>query len=308
MELPVIITLDKQSPDSFIRYYQANKAYISSILLKEGAVKFKNINIRSFDDFSKIVAMMSDEALDYVDGNSPRTKLTGNVYTSTEYDKAQKITMHNELSYSAKWPGKLYFNCLQVAESGGETLLSDSREILKRMDSTIVTEIRNRGIVYIRNLHGGIGFGPSWQETFETDDPANLETYCKSLNIKYEWMPNGHLRLMQHSDGVIRHRHTGEWLWFNQIDQFHPVHLGEELYNLMQDMYASPDDFPMYVQFGDGGLIGEDIVKEITHTIDEMTIAPGWEENEFLIVDNELVCHGRNAYTGNRKVLVSMSK
>ena len=64
----------------------------------------------------------------------------------------------------------------------------------------------------------------------------------------------------------------------------------------------------MYVAYGDGSPIEEEIVSEILATIARTTVAPPWQTNELLIVDNERIAHGRNPYTGERKVLVAMSE
>jgi alpha-ketoglutarate-dependent taurine dioxygenase len=306
--LPVHIPVSNMQPEHFISWFLDNRNKIDHTLTVHGAVKFQGVSIESLEDFQNIVNGISTGFLNYVDGNSPRTKLTGNVYTSTEYDKNQKITMHNELSYSAAWPGKLYFSCLIPAATGGETLLADSRKILQVMNRSIVEEVQAKGVLYIRNLHAGAGMGPSWQKTFETTNKGELEAWCRSANIQFEWRDNDSIRLKQFSKGITRHRATGEWVWFNQIDQFHSSHLGEELLMVMQTLYGSPEELPLNVQFGDGTIISNDFVKEIIDTIDGVTIAPAWHKNEFLIIDNELVCHGRNPYTGSRSVLVSMSK
>jgi alpha-ketoglutarate-dependent taurine dioxygenase len=306
--LPVVIKFNDYTPFAFIEYYNDNKYELEEQLHTTGAIKFTGVQISSTGDFQQIVDSISSKFLSYIDGNSPRTKLSDNVYTSTEYDPAQRITMHNELSYSARWPRKLFFSCLVPAETGGETLLADSREILKTMDPGIVDEIGKRGICYNRNLHAGQGMGPSWQDTFESKDKAAVEQYCKSYNINYEWGYKDSLRLKQLSKGIIVHEHTGEKIWFNQIDQFHPSHLGEEMYETLQLLYESPENFPMYVSFGDGKEISPDMVREVLATIDKVTIAPVWENNELIILDNELVSHGRNSFTGNRKVVVAMSE
>jgi alpha-ketoglutarate-dependent taurine dioxygenase len=306
--LPVLIELEGMGTAGFVSYYSANKAEIELYLLKNGAIKFSGIQIDSVEDFQQIVNSISVKFLNYIDGNSPRIKLSGNVYTSTEYDQTQRITMHNELSYSAKWPNRLFFSCLQPAASGGETLIADSREILKRINKDIVSEIEHRGISYIRNLHSGEGMGPSWQDTFETNDRGQVEAYCRSYAIQFEWRSKNSLRLKQPSKGIIEHRASGEKVWFNQIDQFHPEHLGEEMLEMLKIMYDSADEFPTYVTFGDGTEISESVVREISDTIDELVIAPAWHPNELLIVDNELVCHGRNSFTGDRRVLVAMSE
>ncbi|HEV9036193.1 MAG TPA: TauD/TfdA family dioxygenase, partial [Puia sp.] len=281
---------------------------IEDRLQTEGAIKFRGVHIDSTETFQRIVDAISNKFLRYIDGNSPRTRLSDHVYTSTEYDQTQRITMHNELSYSAKWPNKLFFTCLQPAVTGGETLLADSREILQRMDPDIVREVEQRGITYIRNLHGNTGMGPSWQDTFETKDKRQAEDYCKSYGMQFEWGERDSLRLIQPSRGILRHRATGEKVWFNQIDQFHPSHLGEEMYEVIQLMYGEPENFPMYVRFGDGTAISASLVGEVLKTIDEVTAAPVWERDEFLLIDNELVSHGRNPFSGQRKVLVAMSE
>src|SRR3989337_2025636 len=100
MELP-LIQVSEENPDHFISYYLRHKVEIQNWLQKVGAIKFRGIHIDSFESFQRIVDGISSKFLNYVDGNSPRTKLSTHVYTSTEYDKTLKITMHNELSYSA---------------------------------------------------------------------------------------------------------------------------------------------------------------------------------------------------------------
>ena len=121
VSLPAMVQLPELDGDSFVKFFHENKPEIDAKLLKHGAIKFKGVQIDSVEKFQEIVNAISSKFLSYIDGNSPRTKITGTVYTSTEYDNTQKITMHNELSYSAKWPNKLFFTCLQPAQTGGET-------------------------------------------------------------------------------------------------------------------------------------------------------------------------------------------
>lgn len=300
--------LGEVNASQFIEYYQSHEAEIEKLILKYGVIKFLGVTIDSTETFKSITHSIANEFLPYIDGNSPRTKLIGDVYTSTEYDKTQHITMHNELSYSAFWPNRIFFNCLIPAEKGGETLLADSRKILEEMDPSIVSEIEKRGVAYIRNLHGGDGMGPSWQDTFETNSKTGLEDYCKSLGIVFSWGDRDSLKLRQTHPGIINHRISKDRIWFNQIDQFHPYHLGDEIYELMADIYGSPESFPMYVTYGDGTEIEIAMVQEILSTIDSVTYAPVWQANELLIVDNERTAHGRNPFEGDRKVIVAMTK
>ena len=306
-KLPTIIDLGEATPDEFINYSLTNREEIEDMLCETGAVKFCGVRIDSIENFKKILDSTTEKFLPYIDGNSPRTKLSDTIYTSTEYDKSQKITMHNELSYSRQWPKKLYFFCVTAATTDGETLIADSREILRRMNKDIVREIESRGIQYIRNLHGGIGFGQSWQTTFETEDKAQFERYCDQYDIRRIWRQNGSVTILEHSSGIIEHYKTKQKVWFNQIDQFHPYQLGTDIYEAFKLGYESPMEYPIYVTYGDGGIIDDEVIAEVIKTIDEVTIAPKWHKNELLILDNELTAHGRNPFTGERKVLVGMS-
>ena len=53
---------------------------------------------------------------------TPRTDLTDQVYTSTEYPAHLEVFLHNELSYAGWSPGRVFFCCLVPAETGGRHL------------------------------------------------------------------------------------------------------------------------------------------------------------------------------------------
>lgn len=305
---PYHLNLENISIEDFVTYYKENESEVNEKLKLHGAIKFQGIQIDSPDSFQYIMNAISDEFSSYIDGNSPRIKVMDNVYTSTEYPNTQKITMHNELSYSNKWPSKLIFCCIVAPPVQGETLIVDGRKVLNEMDASFVDEIREKGVTYIRNLHNGMGLGPSWQNTFETTEKEEVEKHCEKLNIEYEWKSNDSIRLIQKRKGTLVHEATNEEVWFNQIDQFHPLHLGEKLYKELRRLYKNTYDLPMFVEFGDGTEITEDRIKHILSTMDSLTIEPKWQQGELLLIDNELVCHGRNPFEGERKILVSMIK
>ncbi|MEO1049767.1 MAG: TauD/TfdA family dioxygenase [Bacteroidota bacterium] len=292
----------------FISWYKTNQARLEEDLHTSGAILVRGIAIEDIQGFEQVTQSMSPKFLDYVDGNSPRTKLSGSVYTSTEYDPSHYITLHNELSYSNKWPGKLYFSCIIPAATGGETPIADGRKIIAQMDSGLLADIESRKVRYIRNLHGGQGFGPSWQDTFETENREAVEQICQEREIEFHWKEDGGIRVEHIRDGIITHPKTGEKVWFNQIDQFHASHLEEEIYETLMLMYDGDEEaMPMNVTFGDGTPITKEQVTSIKEAIDKVTVPVKWQKGDLLIIDNVMACHGRWPYTGERKVVVSMS-
>lgn len=308
-EFPVRIEFENTvSVEDYIQWYQSNKEMLSSYMLEKGGVLINGIDITSLEKFTTVMDATTEKFLDYVDGNSPRTKLSGKVYTSTEYDKKFSITLHNELSYSHRYPSNIYFCCIIAAPVGGETPIADCREVLKAMDPELVKAVKERKVKYIRNLHGGKGMGPSWQDTFETTDKDAVEKFCKETQTEFEWKADGGIKLIQLRDGVISHPVTGEEVWFNQIDQFHPSHLDPDIYEIMMVLYAGKEDeLPMNVTFGDDTPVTAEMVKLIGATVDNTAVAKRWQQGDLLLLDNILVSHGRKPYEGDRKVLVSMS-
>ncbi|ASW74384.1 hypothetical protein CJF12_08835 [Chryseobacterium piperi] len=306
--IPVIIEFKKALElEEFKTWLHEGHSGIEELMNLHGAIVFRGLEIDSAEKFEKVLNIVNTKYIDYKDGNSPRTKISGNIYTSTEYDQDFRITQHNELSYSSSWPKNLYLSCIQPSQEGGETPLADGRKVLERMDKELVDKIKNNKLLYIRNLHGGVGMGPSWQDTFELDNKNDVEDFCRAGDIHYEWKEDGGLRLSHLREGIIKTK-NGEEVWFNQIDQFHPSHMEPEIYEaLMLISGNNAEALPMYVCFGDGEPISDKVVKEIQQNIDaELNLTP-WEKGDFLMVDNELISHGRMPFKGDRKVLVAMA-
>ncbi len=282
-----------------------------ALLDGHGAVLLRGYDVASTAAMARAVAALGGKPMPYVEGNSPRTKLdAGEVYTSTEHPAEATISLHNELSYSASWPNRLYFCCVTPARTGGHTLLADSAEILDGLDAQVREEFESKGVLYIRNLHGGRGMqlGPSWQDTFETVERSAVETYCARQQIEFEWRADDTLRLIARRPASAVHAATGRRVWFNQADQFHPSTNGAEVHEALVDVFGDdPFAFPQHACFGDGSAIPDATLAHVREVVERHTLRFDWQRGDCLVIDNMLMSHGRSPFTGERKVLVSMS-
>ena len=308
-KLPYILSSEALEAKDVYEILADRTSEIDRHLTECGAILIRGFGVDSAEKFQRCIDRMSVRASSYVDGNSPRTKISGSIYTSTEYPAEFRISLHNELSYSHSWPSRLYFCCVVAPQSGGSTSIADSRAILRRISAPTRRLFEEKGITYVRNLHGGVGtiIGKSWQKTFETDSRADVEAYCRAGNIKYDWNTDGGLRLIQVGPATARHPQTGDEVWFNQLEQFHPSSNPPEVYEALSAIYESPLDMPQYACFGDGQPVSDDVLAEVRAAMAAESIEFPWESGDLMIVDNMLTAHGRSPFVGQRKILVSMS-
>lgn len=277
---------------------------LTEVLSRDMALVFRGFRITA-GDLDAAMDLLLGRRLAYVHGNSPRTKVGQNLYTSTEYPAEYTISLHNELSYAHRWPARLLFFCEQAAETGGATPVVDGALWLASLDA----EVRERfagGVRYTQCLHGGKGFGKSWQDTFETDSRADVEAFLDSTDARHEWTRHGALRVSQVRPSTARHSVTGAEVWFNQADQWHAAGLGDEtaaaLYTIMPEK-----DLPQSVTFADGSPIPAEYVTHVRDRGLQAAVDVSWETGDLLLIDNMLVAHGRRPFTGRRRVLVAMS-
>jgi alpha-ketoglutarate-dependent taurine dioxygenase len=295
------------SLESLLFYIEDNKESLMELLSTDGAVLFRGFDINSNEDFKTVrERFFKAGGFNYVDGNSPRTKLSSNIYTSTEYPKDYPITLHNELSYSNKWPQYLLFYCQTPAAAGGETTLSDCRKLLNKLNKDIVDNFERLGVRYTRYLGGSGGMGKGWKTTFETSDKELIGQYCQDNNIEFFWESED-LYLRNQGPGIVTHPITHEKVWFNQANQFHPSGLPDDIYKGLNLLYSDNKyKYPQYAYYGNGDEIPVEYLREITETQFDTSIKLKWEKGDMIILDNLLIAHGRMPFKGERKVYVSM--
>ncbi|GIH95231.1 TauD/TfdA family dioxygenase [Planobispora siamensis] len=277
---------------------------VGALLIRNKALVIRGFRVTE-DGLDRVMDLLLPNRLAYVHGNSPRTKLAGNVYTSTEYPAEYTISMHNELSYSTSWPSRLLFFCQKAAESGGATPVVDGVRWLHSLDPE-VREAFSKGVRYTQNLHGGRGLGKSWQETFETGDRDRVADFLDRSGADWQWRPGGGIRISQTRPATTRHPVTGAEVWFNQADQWHPASLGDEAAAELAELMP-PEELPQSVTFPDGSPIPDAYVIQARDRGLENAVDVEWREGDLLLIDNVLVGHGRRPYTGSRRVLVAMS-
>ncbi|WP_144172973.1 TauD/TfdA family dioxygenase [Pseudomonas sp. Kh13] len=279
------------------------RATLDQALITVGGVLFRGFNVPTPIDFKRFAASFGAPLASYEFGSTPRSKVFAGVYSSTEYPAHQFIPLHNEQAYTRPWPSRIWFHCIKASETGGETPIADSRLIYQRMPADIREQFASRELLYVRNYSGALDL--PWQKVFNTEDRAQVERYCLDNDIQWEWKADGELRTRQRCAAVLQHPETGEWVWFNQAHLFH-VSAIEPSVRASLLAAVGEENLPRHVYFGDGSAIPDALLDTVREVYRQTTISFPWQPGDVLMLDNRLVAHGRNPYTGDRKVIVAM--
>lgn len=278
---------------------------LDGLLAAGKAITFRGFHVTPAD-LDEVMDVLLPNRLAYVHGNSPRTKVGDKVYTSTEYPPEYTISMHNEMSYAQNWPARLLFYCERPPSAGGATPVVDGVRWLESLDQEVRDAFAG-GLRYTQNLHGGMGLGRSWQDTFETDVAAEVEAFLDGTGARWEWKPDGGLRISQIRRSTTTHPLTGAEVWFNQADQWHVAGLGDETAAALAAIMPEID-LPQSATFADGSSIPIPYITQVRERGLEAAVDVPWQQaGDLLLIDNVLVGHGRRPFTGARRILVAMS-
>ncbi|MGM1064621.1 TauD/TfdA family dioxygenase [Saccharothrix sp. Mg75] len=275
------------------------------LLTTHGALLFRGYPVDDVTAFEAVVRAFSGEPLTYNERSSPRHAIKGNVYTSTDYPPDEEIFLHNENSYQAVWPRVVYFYCDREPETLGATPLADVRRVHRAIDPAVREEFERRGWMVVRNYRPH--FGVSWPEVFGTTDRAEVERYCAGRGMVAEWVGDDHLRTRALRRATYVHPATGEDVWFNHITFFHHSSLDEDLQEGLLGMFGE-EGLPTNTYYGDGAPIPNEVVAHLRAAYRAESRRFDWRHKDVLLVDNMLAAHGREPFTGPRKIAVAMGE
>jgi alpha-ketoglutarate-dependent taurine dioxygenase len=283
----------------------AHQEFINSELSRHGALLFRGFRITKISEFQEFATSTSGPPLSYTERSSPRSQVAENIYTSTDYPANQSIFLHNENSYQHVWPQRIFFFSTVVAEQGGQTPIASIRKLSAAIPGEIREKFARLKILYVRNLNEEIGL--PWQTVFQTTDQSVVEDYCRRAGTKVAWRDESHLSLSQVRAAVYRHPSSGEPLWFNHATFFHITTLDPTVRSMLLSEFAE-DSLPANTFYGDGSPLEADVLETLRGLyLNEKVVFP-WQKNDVLMLDNMLAAHGREPYTGDRRVLVGMAQ
>lgn len=269
-------------------------------LRRSGVVLIRGLDRGTrFEDL--VSAVTGEDTLEYSGGATPRTRVEGRVYTSTDFPAEHHIDLHSEMAYAPTWPTHLGFFSVEAAEEGGQTPLAPTDRVVQILPAELVSRLRDEGVTYIRRFDPL--FGGDWRAAYGVGSFDEAVTVAAARGEVLE----------RAGDGVTARITLPALLgegaderWFNQLVAFNAHTLPAETYRDLVEV-CGVDGFPKDTRFGGGDPIDRDTVEAIRRAVDEVTVTFRWRAGDLLVVDNREYAHGRRPYSGPRQLRVCMT-
>ncbi|MHC3455299.1 MULTISPECIES: TauD/TfdA family dioxygenase [Streptomyces] len=299
----VLRTPELPDLDTALDWLRAHRDAIRAELLNSGALLLRGLPVRDAADFALARDVLIEQRAGYKEKATPRTDFGEGVFSSTDLPAVQPIRLHNENSYTLDFPGTLLFCCVTAPEEGGATTVGDMREALRLLPAGLRERFEAAGWLLVRNYSELAGL--PWYKSFATEDEAVVEEYCRRNTIGAQWLEDGALRTRQVRSAVVTHPVTGERVWFNHFAFWNQWTLDPDVRDVLVETYGA-DGLPFNTALGDGGVLTREEVDAINAVYDRVTVRESWQPGDLMLVDNILCAHGREAFRGDRKILVAM--
>lgn len=270
-------------------------------LYKHGYMLFRGFPIADASAFDDALDLIMRPSLEFSEETSPRSGVSGRVFTSTDYPQQYPIQFHHEFSYRQGYPDRLAFCCICPAKTGGSTPIADARRVLRRIPAELAERFERHGISYLRNF-GDLGV--SWKDAFGTSDKKEVSDYCAAHGITYSWSGDD-LSTSQTAPAVVQHPATGERSWFNSVINLNVS--GIEPKSIRDALMALPPVLiPTNTTYGSGDPIEPETIAQLRQVYEQEAVRFEWQTGDLLLIDNVLTAHARDPFEGDRRVIVGM--
>jgi hypothetical protein len=251
------------------------------LMHEHGAVLFRGFKVEA-SDFVQFSARFCSQFLEH---GAPefRPRRSADKTVAQAVIGNDSVSMHAEMNYSPMRPDVLWMHCTQPATRGGDTLLADSRQVLKNLPDATRKLFETRRVRYRHVLKSEI-----WKyNTKLTDrDQAVLLLNCVP-NVVAMIADDDAIQMDFETDAIRPTGRSGELGFLNSVE------------NVCE--YA--DRVQTSVSFADGEPISAAVLADIGKAALAAATPIKWQPADVVIIDNSRLLHGRTSFEGDARVL-----
>ena len=207
-------------------WLKENKIFIELKLEEHGAIIFKDLPVKTAEDFDQFVSTFNYETFTYEESlsNAVRINKTDKVFTANEAPREVEIFLHHEMAQTPTYPKNIFFFCKSASETGGETPLCRSDQLyeaLLKADKALVESFEKFGVIYNSIMSSGdeliSGQGRSWQKTLGVSSKNDAEEKLSKLGYSWNWIEDDNLSVTTKTLQATKELGNGQKSFFNQV-------------------------------------------------------------------------------------------
>ncbi len=294
----------------FRAWSESMRPRLDKLITAHGGIVLRGFPITETQDFSSFINLFPAFDVGYAGGRAPRKAISGKVMEATRLASSVRLALHSEMAYMRDYPKRIAFFSHKTAPVGGETLIGDVRKLIDAMAPEVLAKIRLLGTRMARN------FGPpsdnldgtyahmdqrGWNQSFFTDDPAQVEAICIERGLEPVWYEDGSLAVFNKLEPFVVHPETGKELYRSVL------HMKPQAENLeLGAQVGKIKKFATGATLGNGERLQADEMAHMEEILDQVTYSWPWRDGDVMVLDNLQVWHGRNPYEGPRDVQVAL--
>jgi alpha-ketoglutarate-dependent taurine dioxygenase len=301
---------------------RAHAATVVRTLERHGAILFRGFSVGGAAGFEAALTGLGLTLDDrYEGGASPRGKVHGAVFTSTEVAAPFIIGYHTEQSYQPRRPTALAFYCETAPARYGETPIFDCARVYEEIPRELAEKLDLVGLAYrrfMRERRSILAHRKTWRAAYGTDDRARVEERLRAEGTSYEWTREG-LAAEVRVPAVVVDPSSGRrclnasiydvWNYLFALRRFGhrygaPLRFALERFTRYE--FSQPRAFLRTV-FGDGTPLSREESEAIARAAWRNAIIFPWVREDVLILDNIRFAHARLNVVRPRRILAALA-
>lgn len=284
----------------------AAREAIDVTLPQAGGVLLRGLALTDRASFERFMVDLGYDRTGYEGGIAVRKNDAGVSLNASQEDHRVTLSPHNEMAYLPTYPRKIFFFCEIAAARGGEVPVNDIRQTIRIIPPGVQDTFRARRIRYHRNLpRVSTSAEMGWVDTFITEDRGVVEQHMIDSGYEFRWRSDGGLQYQYARDAFVAHPDGREELWFNQVTELHCSYWRSHPH-FRSDL--PPQDYPATTTYGDGSAIDEDLISFLRGALWQTARAVRMQAADVLVLDNQVLQHGRLSFEGPRRHFVSLTR
>jgi len=268
-----------------------------------GAVHLINTGMTEHQAMRRWASVIIENQIKYAGGANPRKAIEPNVYDVGAPVNAW-LHYHHEMAYVSKSPRFISLWCKYTLPDRGWTYLSDNIIATDKLLSTeFGQKLKDLNICYVRNLTDKEFYSNKdqsiiynhWQDSFMTDNPAEVEPIAAERGLKVEWETIGknrycrtkyYVSAFEYFAGLDRNllysSVADDFMWFDSWPGI---------------SHIPPNERPLALTFGDDTPMTQEEKQQYVDIYDEGGFPLKWKPGDVGIICNYRFAHGRPAFT-----------